>query len=109
MNEANYCELKLETGVREFLRQHQSEAAFEWACDLIRTSFPELKAIRVRLLEDPDEDDHTWVVFHVLMPAAHPPELLWAQQNRYYEELARQNTTPYHPFSFSLMLDAIRD
>jgi hypothetical protein len=102
----NKVKANLGPGVREFLRQHQSEAALEWAYELARRSFPELEAINVRLLEDSDEDNHTWVVFHIVMPAAHPPELLQAQQNRYYEELARQNTTPYHPFSFSLMLEA---
>jgi hypothetical protein len=93
----------------EFLSRHDGQSALENACHLVRKCFPELGSIHVRLLEDPDEENHTWVLIQVLMPPSHSPELLQEQQARYYEELARRNPLPYHPFSFSLMLDTIRD
>ena len=109
MNIVTSCEPSLEPGVRDFLRKHQGEAACQKACELARACFPELTSLRARLLEDPDEDNHTWVVLDVLMPASHRPESLRAQEMRYYEELARQLPLPYHPFSFSLFADIIRD
>jgi hypothetical protein len=109
MNIAASCEPVLEPNASEFIKRHNGEAAFQRVCELLRGCFPELASIHVRLLEDPDEDDHTWVVLNVLIPASYPTELLQAQEKRYYEELTQQAQIPYHPFSFSLMVDAIRD
>jgi hypothetical protein len=107
MKIATSCEPILESNVREFLKQHQGEVALQTACELVRACFPELKAIQVDLLEDPDEDNHTWVILNVLMPATHPPDLLKAQETNYYQQIAQQSSLPYHPFSFSLKVDSI--
>lgn len=107
MKIATSCEPSLKSDVREFLKQHQGEAALQTACELVRACFPELKAIQVDLLEDPDEENHTWVVLNVLMPTSHPPDLLKAQKTQYYQQLARQLSLPYHPFSFGLRVHSV--
>jgi hypothetical protein len=104
MNAVNSWGLTLDAGVAEFLSRHGAEAAFRNACDLVRTCFPQSRGIRVWLLEDTNEDNHTWVVLHIQMPASQPAERLQAQKDRYYNELARQVTLPYHPLSFSAMI-----
>jgi hypothetical protein len=109
MKAATSCEPTLQPEARDFLRQHQGESAFQKACELVRACFPEMTALDVHLLEDPDEENHTWVVLDVLMPASHPRKLLQAQEAHYYEQLARQMRLPYHPFSFSLIVHSIQD
>ena len=95
-------QLKFEPGAIEFVRQHGAEAHLASACDLVRECFPELREISVRLQEDPDEDNHTWVVMQVEMPAGHPQHLLSEEQKRYHEEFVRRPSLPYHPLSFAL-------
>jgi hypothetical protein len=109
MNVTISPELTLRPGVAEFLKHHAAEADFETVCELARTCFPELRGIEVWLLEDPDEENHTWVALHVVMPASHPAEVLRTQKNRYYEEVTRRITRPYHPLSFSLHTDFTRE
>src|SRR6267378_936921 len=109
MKVATSCEPTFQPEARDFLRQHHGETAFQKACELVRICFPEMTALHIGLVEDPDEDNHAWVVLEVLMPPSHSPDLLQAQEARYYEELARQLPQPYHPFSFSLILDSIRE
>jgi hypothetical protein len=96
-------QVELQPGVAEFLRRHGVEGQLHAACDLVHDCFPESRAVSVRLQEDPDEDNHTWVVLHVLLPAGHPEELLTTQRHRYYEELVRRPKLPYHPLSFALV------
>jgi hypothetical protein len=99
----------IEAEVLDFLGRHDGLSALESACDLVRKCFPELASIHVRLLEDPDEENHTWVLIQVFVPPSSPVEVLREQQARYYDELKRRNPLPYHPFSFSLMLDTMQD
>ena len=98
----------LEAGESEFLKRHDAEAAFQTVCELVRTYFPELRAINVWLLEDPDEDDHTWAVVHVFMPAAYSQEVLQEQLRRYHKELVKRLPFKYLPL-FGLMTDFWRE
>jgi hypothetical protein len=98
-------EPKVDPSVVDFIKRHGAEADFQKVCELVRTCFPERRAIKVWLLEDPDEDGHTWVVLNVLLPGSHPPELLRVQQNRYHEGFVQQVSRPYHPLSFGLTVD----
>lgn len=104
MSTVNAWEVTLDPDVTEFLRRHDAEVAFRNACDRVRDCFPEANGLKVWLLEDPDEDNHTWVVLHVQMPASHRTERLQAQKYRCYDELARQVPLPYHPLSFTVMI-----
>ena len=98
-------EVKLEAGVAEFLKRHGAEAAFQTACALVRECFPDSSTINVSLLEDPDEENHTWVVLEVSIPTASSTELTRAQEDRFFEEMRRRVPLPYHPLSFSLHTD----
>jgi hypothetical protein len=91
-------ELTFEPGVIEYLRQHNLEAKFQVVSEAARARFPEARAIQVRLLEDPDEEDHTWTVLQVLLPASHPSELLRSQQRQYGETLLERLPLADHPF-----------
>jgi hypothetical protein len=91
-------------GVRDFLERHGAGEAFQTVHEVARTCFPELRSVKVWLLDDPDEDGRTWAVLQVSMPAPHPPGLLQAQRRRYHEELARQLPPEYNPL-FALSVD----
>ncbi len=94
--------ITVEPDVLPFLRRHGGEAALQTACAIVGSCFPDFRALEVWLLEDPDEENHTWVKLQVWVPAASPPELLRTKSARFHEELDRQLKLPYHPFSFSL-------
>lgn len=96
--------LTLETGVNEFLQLHGGCADFQKACEVARQCFPEAHGLKVWLLEDPDEENHTWVMLDVLLPSSNPPDLYRGQMARFHEELAQHVPRPYHPFSFSLSM-----
>jgi hypothetical protein len=102
MNVQLFPELSVEPTVIDFIQAHNAQGALETACAVIRDSFPELRSIRVRLVEDPDEEDHTWILLKVLLPGADAVESAHPRGDRFYEELNRQLPLPYHPFSFSL-------
>jgi hypothetical protein len=96
--------LVLDAGVTDFLERHGAGEAFQTVREVVRTCFPELRSVKVWLLDDPDEDGRTWAVLQVSMPASHPPGLLQAQRRRYHEELARQLPLEYNPL-FALSVD----
>jgi hypothetical protein len=52
----------LEPEVVALLQHHSAEVEFQTACELTREFFPERRGIKVSLLDDPDEEGHTWVV-----------------------------------------------
>ena|SRR2546425_1065794 len=98
-------ECTLAAGVEEFLTHHHAEADFQHHLELVRSCFPDSQGIRVRMLDDPDDEDHTWVAFHLLLPRNYPPELLQDKRLRYYERLRALPPRPYHPLSFALTVD----
>ena len=98
----------LETGVEEFLKRHDLEAEFQKVCELVRDCFPEMRALHIGLLDDPDEDNRRWVVLHVLVPPAHPTDLLQTQRLRYHERLVDQLPLAYHPY-FGLVVDFLSE
>lgn len=93
----------LEADVGAFLERRSLEGKFQEVCELARDCFPEVRALHVGLLVDPDEEQRTWVVLHVLLPAGHPADLLQRQRLRYHELLVEQLPLQYHPF-FGLVL-----
>jgi hypothetical protein len=105
MNLATSPALIVEPSAREFMKQHGAETAFDRHCELVYRCFPEARSVHVRLLEDPDEENHTWVVLQAFLPASHPHDVLQAQNKRYHDELVQTERLPYHPLSFSLALD----
>ena len=64
--------------------------------------FPHAERITVRLVEDPDEDNHTWVVLTVILPKSLDPEIIQKQRLHYYDQQSQREQLPYHPFSFGL-------
>lgn len=97
-------ELLVEPEVAEFLRQHHADGAFQTALGIVRGLFPDL-GLKVWLLEDPDEENHTWIILEVATLTADPEQTLRHQINRFHEELRQRLALPYHPFSFSLLLN----
>jgi hypothetical protein len=49
-----------------------------------------MRGAATRLVADPDEDDRTWAVLEIVLPASHPAELLHAQRVRYSEEVVKR-------------------
>jgi hypothetical protein len=82
--------------VEEFLREHGAESAWQTLSEVIQTCFPEVQQVRMWLLNDPDEDDRTWVMVQVLLPADHPAATLQDQRRQYAEMLVRRLPVEYH-------------
>lgn len=104
MSVSTCLEPVLETGVAEFLKRHGLESEFQKVCELVRDCFPEMRALHIGLLDDPDEENRRWVVLQVLVPPAHPAELLQSQRLRYHERLVDELPLAFHP-CFGLVLD----
>ena len=88
----------IEPEVFEVLRKNKAEAAFQTACDVARSSFPKMLSLHVDLLEDPDINNHIWVILNVLLPQTHPMDFSHSEQRRYHEKMVDQI-----PREFSLL------
>ncbi len=102
MTAAIFPEPVLESGVREFLQRHSAEADFFQVLEFVRGCFPESRTVRAGLIEDPDEENHTWVMLEVTIPASCSPDTIRAQRNNFHQRLAQEIVRSYHPLSFSL-------
>jgi hypothetical protein len=100
MNTTTSREVILEPGVAEFLKRHAAEEEFQATYELARSCYPELRDMRVYLLEDPDEDDRWRVILHVRLPPSHPLDLLLDQQRRFYEQLVQRCPPERYPDPF---------
>jgi hypothetical protein len=87
MPTATGIEPEIEPGVTAELRRYNAEAAFRTACDIVRASFPAMRAFRVELLDDPDEDDRRWVLLCVFLPPSYPWETLHQEELRFHEAM----------------------
>jgi len=90
MATATAMEPVIEPGVREELRRNDAEAAFRTACDIVRASFPAMRAFRVGLLDDPDEDNRRWVMLEVCLPPSYPWETLHEEEMRFHEAMVKR-------------------
>jgi hypothetical protein len=91
-------EPRLEERVVAFAKQHSAELAIRQACVILRHVVPHTESIYVWLLEDPDEENHSWLVLEAKVPETTPDAL--RQQVR--QEIEKKLRLPYHPFSFSI-------
>ncbi len=87
MATATAMEPVIEPGVPEELRRNGAEAAFRTACDIVRASFPAMRAFHVSLLDDPDEDDRRWVMLEVYLPPDYPWEKAHEEELRFHEAM----------------------
>src|SRR5262249_62275037 len=83
-------DISVEPEVAGFLQKHGAEAEFQTVCDLARASFPELRGMEVRLVEDPDEEGRRKAIVFVHLPASHPLGLLRDQLRRFHERLVSE-------------------
>lgn len=103
MPTATGIEPVIEPGVAEELRRHNAEAAFHTACDVVRASFPAMRAFRVGLLDDPDEDDRRWVLLQVVLPPSYPWETMHEEELRFHAAMVTQVPLELNPlFGFSV-------
>ena len=97
----------LEPGVDEFIRRYNADARLRTVCDIVRTCFPEARSLRVRLVDDPDEEGRTWVVVQPSLPASHPLDLLQKQHTCYHKLRAdRLPNQEDPPFGLSMDFEA---
>ncbi len=87
MATATVMEPVIEPGVQEELRRNDAEAAFRTACEVVRASFPAMRAFRVGLLDDPDEDDRRWVMLEVGVPPDYSLDALEQERLRFHEAM----------------------
>jgi hypothetical protein len=80
----------LEDGVSEVLDRHNAEAAFQTACEVVRSCFSGIRALHVRLLDDPDVESRAWVILDVFLPQSYSLELLERERLRFHEEMVRR-------------------
>ncbi len=91
--------------VQGFLQRHAGDEALAKALSIARTIFPESRGIEVRLVEDPDEENHAWINVCLTLPLSPASDLLQEHRQRFHEEIERQIALPYHPFSFALSVE----
>lgn len=87
MTAATAAEPVIEAGVRDVLRKNNAEAAFLTACDIVRASFPAMRAFRVGLLDDPDEDDRCWVMLDISVPSDYSVDALEQERLHFHEAM----------------------
>jgi hypothetical protein len=104
MASATMNELVFEEDVQEFLSRHGGVSALQSEGQFVRSLFPQAVRISIRLVEDPDEENHTWVVLSVLLPQSVFPETVEQQRRHYFEQQTQREQLPYHPFSFGLAI-----
>lgn len=105
MNSIASPELFMEPGVADFLKRHDAGAAFQTALELVRKYFPDVMAVRVSTIEDPDEDNHTWVALDIRVPIQDPEETFRKEIDGFNMELGQRLGFLYHPLSFSLSVN----
>jgi len=77
MSTATLPEISISPEVREFLKGHNAEAAFDKVRELVRKCYPDLVDMRFSLLDDPDVDDRAWCMIDItLAPNASSEERL---------------------------------
>jgi hypothetical protein len=101
MSALDLSEVTLDAEVPGFLERHNAAAPLQTVCAIVRRCFPKAGPIHVQLTEDPDEDNHTWIVLETTLQGAESAEEFKQQKDRWYDEQARLPWA-YHPFSFSL-------
>jgi hypothetical protein len=79
--------LTIGSGVQEFLKEKDAEAAFQAVCECIRECFPQTLAINARLEEDHDEPGWWRVVVDVALPDSLSVDVWLDQDRQYYERL----------------------
>ena len=87
----------LEPGVSAVLRDRKAEAAFQTACDVARSCFPEMRLLQVDLLDDPDVDHRVWVMLNVFLPGPYSVEALSNEQLRFHEAMVMQVPLDLNP------------
>lgn len=80
MLSATALEIVVPDDVIAEVRRKNSEVEFNAFRDVVANHFPHAQAFSLRLLEDPDEEDRSWVVFevrilHALTPAEYTNEI----------------------------------
>ena len=94
----------IEPRVREVLRRHNAEAAFQTACDIARSCFLAMGTLRVDVLDDPDEENRVWVVLHIQVPASYRWETLHEEELRFHKAMLTQIPLDLNPL-FGLHMD----
>jgi hypothetical protein len=94
--------------VRDFLKKHGAEADFQSVVELAEACFPESRAMKVELHEDPEEEDRERVVVWVILPESYPDDLLQEQVRSYHERLVTTIPLSRCPF-FVLLNDFVRE
>jgi hypothetical protein len=94
--------LTIDPDVHDFLKRHAAEAAFQAECDVVRECFPEAERVEVRLFEDPEED-RTWAVFHVYVPAGYSPDRLQEQRLLHHEKAFERIPLEHRPLFGTLL------
>jgi hypothetical protein len=85
MSVVQSTDLMLDPAVPAFLKQHGAEAVLAALTDLIRTCFPDRRALKAYVKEDYDEPGWFRVVLEVVLPPTLPLDKV-EQQTRQFDE-----------------------
>jgi hypothetical protein len=97
MQAATGIEPTVEPEVFEVLRKNKAEAAFQTACDIVRSSFPKMISLHVDLLDDPDVNGRVWVMLNVLVPQSYPWETQHQEEIRFHGAMLAQVSRELNP------------
>jgi hypothetical protein len=97
MSSTTTPEPTVDAALRDFLRQHDAEAAFRTICELARTSFPALRGLTARLGEDHDEPGWRRVFMDLWLPPHYPYETIRLEERRFDERVMEQVLAVHRP------------
>ena len=97
MSAATVPEVALSSEVREFLKQHNGEAAFAKVCALVRECYPHLLEMTFRLRDDPDVEERDWCVIDIKVPLNESEDQRLARWQHYHERLVEEIPVVFLP------------
>lgn len=83
-------EIAVPDDVMAEVRRKNAEAEFSAFRDLVSERYRDSFSVRIRLLDDPDEDDRRWVVFEVTIPQGTTPDEYSRQIKEFCDELQQR-------------------
>jgi hypothetical protein len=87
MTAATSLNIAVPEDVMTEVRRKNAQVEFNAFRETVVDHFPDAVAIELRLLADPDEDDRSWIVFDVTLPALGRPEALQQRRAAFFPNL----------------------
>ncbi len=90
MSAAATTDIAVSGEVNAFLQKNRIAEAFETVWSLVRECYPDLLRLDCWLQADPDEENKSWCVIGVVLPANRDQQIRMEQLHRYHDRLVAE-------------------